>query len=70
MKEIEKDIKIKQKLNLEKFESEWCDKWQYKDIVFWFKIKLGYFNNDNKNANIRDEDSKDVLRADAHSTYS
>ena len=28
---------------VEKFESQWI-KWDYKDIVFWFKLKLGYFD--------------------------
>ena len=53
------ELKARREQGLNKFESNWLN-WGYDDIVFWFKIKLGYFdkyyhyynnNNDNNNNN-------------------
>ena len=38
-----KDITLRRGKGLNEFESKWLD-WEYRDIIFWFKIKLGYFN--------------------------
>ena len=41
---------------MNKFESKWFE-WDYNDIVFWFKVKLGYFNEKN---NHKEKDNNEI----------
>ena len=64
--EYTKEMKMKRSEALDIFESKWLN-WNYNDIVFWFKIKLGYFdakykitNNNNNNEESKDEKENEL----------
>ena len=63
-----REMQIVREQQFEQFESKWLE-WDYNDIIFWFKVKLNYFdwmyngdynnfNNNGKNTNNHCDDSK------------
>ena len=61
-----KEMETRREQALETFESKWID-WEYRDIVFWFKVKLSYFDairasDDRSNSN--NEDNKEAKESD------
>ena len=52
-----RDAQVRRNNALQEFESKWM-KWNYRQIVFWFKVKLRYFESSMENMT-NNEDSKD-----------